>query len=327
MGHYQRGHTPSHPRDLPAQPVQRRLDPDDDIGEESMSDEEERGDIVPPVSMYAQSQTNRPVSSLSSHRYRTPMAGSLITSPPPHGTNVPPVQPQPGFQTQSAFEDIPPPSATSLYPINTASILSPNSDLPSLDMYTTRPGYRVSSQPQLGTRPYSLTGGNARPPSRLALEQAVESVQAHLAAITERLELLEHATHRSAASISPYDARSPGRRRGSGSPVGGWAGDAHRWDLNDMGLWTLLLRPLARVTALFEQLMAFLAHNENRSPTLVVVRRLFLDISFLLCMLALLRMAWRKSGMRRRNVLYALRHLWSAIIGSEVPRVLIDRGV
>lgn len=94
-----------------------------------------------------------------------------------------------------------------------------------------------------------------------------------------------------------------------------------------MGMWSLILKPLFRVVALFERLMDFLAHNENRTPTLVVVRRLFLDISFVLVMLALFRALWKKSGIRRRKVLFALRGLWSAIIGSETPRVLIDRAV
>lgn len=331
---YQGRQTPLQTRDLSGAPPPHILNPVEDADSEgSVSDEGERDDIVPPVSMYAQSQANRPQSSLSSHRYRTPMVGSLMTSPPPPlNTNVPPSQPLPAFHTQSAFEDVPPPSATSMYPpthgasFSGQTALSPRSDLPSLDMFAASRapgGYRVSSQPQLGTRPFALQGGGTishRPPSRPALEQAVESVQAHLAALTERLELLEHTATRPATLSSSF-----GRTR---SPTGGIPDrDGRRWDLNDMGMWSLILKPLFRVVALFERLMDFLAHNENRTPTLVVVRRLFLDISFVLVMLALFRALWKKSGIRRRKVLFALRGLWSAIIGSETPRVLIDRAV
>lgn len=327
---FQGGHA-SQSREASIPPLGDTRSPGDD-SDGSVSDEDEREDRVPPVSMYSQSQTNRPPSSLSLHRYRTPMIGSFMTSPPPSlNANVPPVQPLPSFHTQSAFEEVPRQSATPMYPpTNVTSVsgqtASSRSDVPSLDMFAASRatgGYRVSSQPQLGQRLYALSGGGAvthRPPSRPALEQAVESVQAHLAALTERLELLEHTMSRSATFSSSFNrTRSPTSRSPDGT--------LHRWDLNDMGMWSLVLKPLFRVVALFERLMDFLAHNENRTPTLVVVRRLFLDISFLLIMLALLRAAWRKSGLRRRKVLFALRGLWSAIVGTESPRLLVDRAV
>ncbi|OBZ76443.1 hypothetical protein A0H81_03813 [Grifola frondosa] len=111
---------------------------------------------------------------------------------------------------------------------------------------------------------------------------------------------------------------------GEGSPSDG-RGEIARWDLDDMGMWSLVLNPLARAIATFRQLMGFLAHNENRSPTLIVVRRLFLDISFILCLLSVVKMAWRRSGMRRKEVLSALRVLWNAVLGHKRPRIMIDR--
>ena len=93
-----------------------------------------------------------------------------------------------------------------------------------------------------------------------------------------------------------------------------------------MGMWSLVLQPLARVFRLFRQLMAFLANSDNRSPTFVVIRRLFLDISFVLCVLAAFKLSWRRSGVRRREVAAALQGLWRAIVGQQVPRHMVERG-
>lgn len=131
--------------------------------------------------------------------------------------------------------------------------------------------------------------------------------------------------HRSTISMSSQPGARPSAW-GRGSPSSSRGDDSH-WDFDDMGMWSLVLKPLQRVFIMFEQLRAFLARNENRSPTLVIVRRLFLDISFLLCVLAMTKIAWRKSGMRRREVYAALGALWRALIGQRRPRVLIDRAV
>lgn len=147
-----------------------------------------------------------------------------------------------------------------------------------------------------------------------------------MAALAERLETLEAVSHRS-SSLSMQGTRSPIWASGDrGSPFGG-RDDRHTWDIDDMGMWTLVLHPLARVLSVFRRLAEFLAHNQNRSPTLVVVRRLFLDISFLLCCLAMMKAVWRRSGVRRREVIAALKMVWRAVLGQKQPRLLVDRAV
>jgi hypothetical protein len=71
----------------------------------------------------------------------------------------------------------------------------------------------------------------------------------------------------------------------------------------------------------------FLSNTEGRSPTFVVLRRLFLDISFILCTLTLIKTMWRKTGVRRRAVNAAIRALWWAIIGRTPARDMADRGI
>ncbi|KAI0637930.1 ACBP-domain-containing protein [Trametes polyzona] len=316
---------------------------DSETDESTTDEEDEAADVVPAAIASSQQipgQLNRPQSSLSSRRYRTPMAGSLLVpSSPPMA--VPATQPHPGFQTQSAFGEsaasLPssayPPTSTS-YPeqIPNSSPLDPSS---SGNDYA-RVGYRPPSASQY--RPYGLppSGVPPRPASLPLLERAVESVQVHLAAITERLETLETVLHHSTASLSPSGPRSPALlAAGRGSPFGGGVGgsglggqqDGVRWDVDDMGMWSLVLRPLARALRLFRQLALLLANGGNRSPTFVVVRRLFLDISFVLCFLAVVKAGWRRSGVRRREVVAALRGLWRAILGQQGVRHMVERGV
>ena len=261
------------------------------------------------------------------------MASTLLISspPPPH---VPISQPHPGFQTQSAFAEsstsIPssvyPPTTTISYPDQLAR--SPE-HVPSIHGYPgSRTGFRAPPTPH---RQYALQGAPPRPASLPLLERAVESVQAHLAAITERLETLEGILHHSTGSLSASGGpRSPGFGGGSGSPFGpsgSASGALIPWDIDDMGMWTLVLRPLARALHLFRQLATFLAGGGPRSPTFVVIRRLFLDISFVLCVLAITKAGWRRSGVRRREVSAALRGLWRAIAGHHAPRQMVERGV
>jgi hypothetical protein len=148
-------------------------------------------------------------------------------------------------------------------------------------------------------------------------------VQAHLAALTERLDSLELSTlaYRSSASLG--GSRSP-------NALGASDGRLVRslvWDLDDMGLWSLLLQPLARLTQGMRHVLAFLAVNEHRSPAWVVIRRLFLDISFLLCALAVFKLGWKKSGIRRAEITEALKILARAVAGKKRPRNMVNRGV
>ncbi|KAH9951822.1 ACBP-domain-containing protein [Amylocystis lapponica] len=285
---------------------------------EEEEEEEETDDFPPMPSVYTPSQLNRPQSSMSSRRYRTPMAGSTLLSPPPASLSVPATQPHAPFETPSAFAEGPPSEHTSVYGTHPSSHLTRSSFT---DLAHSRTPYAAPPHPQF-TRQYAL-GTTPRPASaaRPALERAVESVQAHVAALTERLEVLEGLAQRSTASLST--------RRSVPSPLWGAndASGARAWDRDDMGMWSLVLGPLARIAVLVRQLAAFVAHSQHRSPALAVVRRLFLDISFVLCVLALAKVTWRRSGMRRREVLAALAGLWRAVIGHKRPRVLVDRAV
>lgn len=269
---------------------------------------------------------NRPASSVSSHRYRTPMAGSLAMSPPPL-PGVPITQPLPGFETPSAFaEPLTVSSPSSVYPTTSSYVgqfseTSRHALTSPPNIYPAHPNYLGPAQ-SLPMRVY----GPARPPSRPMLERAIENVQAHLAALTERLESLESVSRhpsRSNISLSPRGARSPSY--GPRSPADGRARH-HEWDLEDLGMWSLVLNPLSRGVDSLKELATFFARNENRSPTLIIVRRLCLDVSFLLCVLALVRTIWKRSGVRRREVRAALIVLWRALLGTK-ERVLVDRGV
>jgi hypothetical protein len=50
---------------------------------------------------------------------------------------------------------------------------------------------------------------------------------------------------------------------------------------------------------------------------MIIVRRLCLDVSFFLCVIAIIGAMWRKSGVRRREVKNALVALWKAILGKK----------
>lgn len=312
-----------------AQLRSRAIEPEHDettSEEEDTDDDENAGPLQP--SAYPPSQANRPQSSLSTHRYRTPMA-SMMMSSPPFGTAVPPSQPMPPFETPSAFEGEPNVSPVpSAYPttVSYPAHLAHSSRSGMTPPHNQYPGFKPLPMRQQPLQP----GMTPRPLSLPVLERAVESVQAHLAALTERIESLESSSFLRSTGSLP-GSRSPGwvgtGRGGSRSPLGGSRGADDFWQTEDMGMWTMVLTPLSRAFALFGQLMNFLAKSERRSPALVIIRRLLLDLSFLLCMLAMLRWAWRKSGVRRREVKYALRVLWRAMLGHTQPRVLVDRAV
>lgn len=291
---------------------------------DSTSDEEESEDEAhePPTVRVEQttSQSNRPQSSLSSHRYRTPMTGSLAMSPPlTH--NVPATQPLPIYETPSAFAEPSPVSSPSYQA--TSSYVGQFSESSRAGMgtpthiYPAHPHYRGPQQP------LPMQYGPLRPASRPALERAVENVQVHLAALTERLESLETLTtlSRSHVSLTPRTMGSPGRR---GSPSGG---RGPQWDLDDLGMWSIVLNPLSRGLESLREFAVFFARNENRSPTSIILRRLCLDVSFLLCVIGVVSALWRKSGVRRGEVREALIVLWRAILGTKPQRSLVDRGV
>ncbi|KIJ20103.1 hypothetical protein PAXINDRAFT_126567 [Paxillus involutus ATCC 200175] len=271
------------------------------------------------------SQQPRPLSSVSlSSRYKTPVMGSFsLSSPPPRRASVPPMQPLPNFETISAFAD--PQSGTSLpsssvYPSSVPRYASPSRDLaPHVQSATSH----YQGQPfRPPSRHDSAAGGWVRRPSHgLSLEHAVENVQAHLAALTERIDTLESSL---ASQPHPQVQRSTssppsGSSSGRGSPADPRfvPQDLDR-DIDDMGLWSLVLKPLLRgFSSLRSLLFFFLRSEQNRTPVLIVVRRLLLDISFVFAVLGFLRAVWRESGTRRREVAAALVVLWGAISGKR----------
>ncbi|KAJ8522951.1 hypothetical protein ONZ45_g517 [Pleurotus djamor] len=274
-----------------------------------------------------QAYTRRPQSSLSSHRYRTPMAGSLAISPPPIPVNLTPSsQPLPTYETPSAFVDPHHSAPSSIYPSTSsygqfsqssrAGFASP----PPAQAHPSHPAYRnhTSSVP---ARPY----GPVRPASRVAIESALDVVQSHLTALSERLETLESLSYnpsRSRISMSPRGNISPYGRR---SPDDGE--DSSSWDINDMGLWSIVLSPVAHGVRKLKTAANFFVRNEERSPSAIIIRRLCLDVSFLLFVLAIVRAIWRKSGVRRQEVRVALKVLWHALIGTKKQRVMAEKGV
>ena len=246
-------------------------------------------------------------------------------------------------------------------------------------MYPGHPAYRA---PQIhGESPTNSQDDGAGmssglPGTRSPLERAVEHVQTHLAALQERMEMLEAHT---AGRGTPYDSRAsigipaPGtgsrslhrtspygsfhsggvsgdasrnmKRLGSPFTFGGGGGqnfwrwltefDEEYFDWEHMGLWSVALAPLARLTKYLTHILAFLLARRTRdgehglSPGMVVLRRLLLDASFIICVLITTRRIWRKMGVRRREVLHALGGVWKAVIGqtNAVTRTFEDRGI
>jgi len=254
---------------------------------------------------------NRPQSSLSSHRYGTPDTSSVLLSTPA----VPASQPQ-GLETLSAFEG----SFSTLYPQPYAEQTIPR-DAASLSSRST---YRRPPS----TRPHALSAAGLphRPPSQIALERAIEVVQTQLAALSERIELIEsHSTGTRPFPSPQGPSRSSPTFAGRGSPSG--SRDIICWNLDEMGLWAIVFKGIARVMASLRQLAVFLSDTEGRSPTFVVVRRLFLDLSFILCTLGFIKTVWRRTRVRRREVNSAMRALWWAVVGKSPARSMADRGI
>ncbi|KAI5894220.1 ACBP-domain-containing protein [Schizophyllum commune H4-8] len=267
-------------------------DEDDDYAHE----EEESRHSVPALSVVTQLNNipnlrSRPPSSAPSPRYYHPRAGQ-----------VPATQPQPAFETPSAFADPSPP------PQLQSSNANPNA-YPHQNVYPASAPSRAFTNYSAGVHRLAGAYDPARPPSRASLESAVANVQAHLAALSERLEVMEH--------LQVPASRSPAVFSGSGS------NGRRTYDLDDMGLWSLVLRPLADGA---ERVKEFFARDDTRSPARVIVRRLCLDASFLLCVVMLVRSIWRRSGTRRREVVAALVALWKALLGRQ-ERVMVSRGV
>ena len=291
--------------------------------EETASEQESASEIpsinvINPGRRYSET---RPQSSLSSQRYRTPMAGSLVMSPPPSEYHVPLQQPLPGFETPSAFAEAPP-FPSSFYPPSNSlpgplSGPSRSEMVPSNHLFAGHPSYRTPILPHHPSQ-YELV----RPPSALALERAVENVQVQLAALSERLETLEsRSLLASRSNMCPsYRGSPPWMMGGRGSPSD--RNGVARWDIDDLGMWSFVLNPLSHAMDALRNMSTFFSGDEDRSPSMVIIRRLCLDVSFLLCVIGVIGAIWRKSGNRRREVRMALVVLWRAIVGSPA----VERG-
>lgn len=276
------------------------------------TDDETDGEHVEPA-------TTRPVSSLSSaHRYRTPMATSTgvpaAFSPPP---TVPEAQPMPRYAASTAFsptlESMPTGSLpSSSYPTSMQypTGLSRSSGAPTPTSYPSVSMLRGSPVVAPGVH-YPLV----RPDAYLMLEEAVQKVQASLAALHERLDGVE------AGGRARLAARAAHGAEGS---EGGPDDARWRWDAQRYGAWALVLDPLTRIVRGAQTMLA----DEHASPVLLIVRRLMLDASFVVFVLWVVRQLWRRSGARKRQVAALVRGIFYFITGGEKPRrVMVDRGV
>lgn len=254
----------------------------------------------------------RPPSAISSHqRYKTPM---VVSSPPVFSTSAgrPPVatalnnykppqmQPMPSFSTPSAFDRdnfrnasapsyIPAPGPSTLVPSN-AGIYPPGT-LPPLPLYNS---------------PYD------------SYAEAVENIHSRLRTLMGRIERLEN---------PQSSARNPPNR---------WADSTHnihsidpsQWNTNNVGLWSLVFKPLSRVLVTISWLLEFLlgptyAHGPahpgliHPSPVLVIARRLMLDSSFLLVCYVTFRYLARRSGIRRDSIRAAILNLFRELLNQR----------
>ena len=328
-------------------------------------------------------QTLRPASSLSSNRYRTPMAGSLAMSPPapmrePSASAIytqqyivsqqhpsrpqpaPYVQPLSEYEAASSFPGPSPTSGGGPSPTMGAAALRQLDRRQSADQSRALgASHRVPLHRHM-TSSYTSTATSVAPGAIemqdfasgtiSPIERAVVGVQASLAALQERLESLEASAvlgtppPMGASGTSPYNSRlslhsqGGGGRRGDPSkrpPLPTHIPWYLRWDPSDfgwehMGMWSLVLSPAARTTRFLLRVLAFLLprHSEKPlSPGLLVFRRVLLDVSFTLCMFAVARKLWKRSGMKQGEVTVALQGLWTAIAGSRGDRILVSKGV
>lgn len=276
----------------------------------------------------------RPRSSLSSqYRYRTPVARSNATFSPAHSPNaqqgpvpvvagVPLTQPQPRYAAPSAFAPLAHQSSALAFSPQPAHSLHPT--------YHPHPHSHMPPPPLEAMAPYQShpmtypTESSRSPPrnTSMGLERAIIDIQASLTALRERMEMIEQGG--SFASYSSGSRRqSPPRRHSPLHPMLPFG-----LDPRSFGAWSVVLTPLARSVISARRMMEVV----RRNPTLTIIRRLMLDISFLLALVAVIRACWRRFGGRRREVLSALSGLWIALVnGGQTPvrreRILVDRGI
>ncbi|KAG8855878.1 hypothetical protein FRB96_006700 [Tulasnella sp. 330] len=296
--------------------------------EDIASDERGARPIIssPPV---PGSYSGRPASALSSHmRYRTPMATVRGMSPAPTPglpTTTSHGQPLPRYATPSAFA-----------PQHPGPLPHPSQSASTISYPTTSVSYPPAGYVRGGFQALSTGAGpssaNSTPLQRSPLERAIEAMQTSLAALHERIDGLETSLLEGGheGSIPPM---GPGRRGISNSPRRGASRPSSPFllpfDPTQTGAWSIILRPLYIVVLRFRRLLHFMAYPpdpQSSTARLIVVRRLLLDATFLVFVMAVIRSIWRITGMRRKEVQKALIGVWHAVTGRRV-RVLIDKAV
>ncbi|KAF8709497.1 Acyl CoA binding protein, partial [Rhizoctonia solani] len=312
---------------------------EDDEETESDTDEEIENAAHPPhpqpqpqsQSQQANSpQIVRPRSSLSSqYQYRTPAAPSNINYSPTHShaeqgptpvmAGIPLTQPQPRYAAPSAFAPL----------SQQGSALAFSPQQPTLSLH---PAYHPHVPPSEAMASYRghphptyQDAPRSRSPPRgtsMGLERAIIDIQASLSALRERMETIEQGGSFT-SSYSSRHRQSPPRRHSPLHPM-----LPFNIDPRSFGAWSVILTPLARSVVSTRQMLQVV----RRNPTMIIIRRLMLDISFLLALLAVIRACWRRFGGRRHEVISALGGIWVALVNggkasARRERILVDRGI
>jgi hypothetical protein len=228
------------------------------------------------------------------------------------------VQPLPLVAAPSAFSGSPPPSARG----------GSRARAPSPPLGALAPHDSVSAYGGLG-RTYSAPAPTLAPAhSTAALASALQAAQAHIAALVERLDVVEHALGALSAGGRPGLYRAGSSGSGLLSPP--WLTPTRErradddapgpWTPAELGLWAAPARVLAAVMRLLAYAAQFVVRPPARAgPLAMVLRRLALDASFLLVIAWAVRRAWRRGGARQRDVRIALGALARAVLGKGPP--------
>ncbi|KAG8683856.1 hypothetical protein FRC11_012976, partial [Ceratobasidium sp. 423] len=303
--------------------------------ETTESDTDGEAENVPPPPPQPQQRatsppTVRPRSSLSSqYQYRTPVARSNVAYSPTHSptgqgpmpvvAGVPLTQPQPRYAAPSAFAPLAQQHAALAFspqqpthPLHPA--YHPHMPPDVMAPYQGHPHPAYQDPPRSRSPPRGTTS--------MGLERAIVDIQASLAALRERMESIEQGGS-FVSSYSSHNRQSPPRRHSPLHPM-----LPFNLDPRSFGAWSVILTPIARSVVSARRMLQVI----RRNPTMIIIRRLMLDISFLLALLAVIRACWRRFGGRRREVISALSGIWIALVnGGQAParreRILVDRGI
>jgi len=302
-------------------PAQRSATGVFESSEDDSSESETDEDVRVPPQQPNEPTIVRPRSSHSSqYRYRTPVAQSNAAFSPTHSpgiqgptpvvAGVPLTQPQPRYAAPSAFAPLAQQASALAFSPQPVHPLHPTYHHPHMLGSDVMAPYPTHGMPYQDV---------VRPPQgTMGLERAIVDIQASLAALRERMETMEQG-----GSFASYSSRqSPPRRHSPLHPM-----LPFNLDPRSFGAWSVVLTPLARSVVSTRRMLEVV----RRNPTLTIVRRLMLDISFLLALVGVLRACWRRFGGRRKEVISALGGLWIAVVnGGQVPRrdrILVDRGI